>query len=344
MTSRWCGPPYGSISTGSGVPGTWSRGQQRRRPRGRARHAVEASATADDRRRLGVRRRPGAAAAVAACTVDRQRPARRRPLATTSVPPARTPVWYAAALGEPLGGAAGRPAPELPLGRVVGAPEQHAVVVDRRRHGLDLHSGRGRRPRRRPPAAGAVESAVAPGGRRAAGPGRRRRVDPDGSSVCSGSSVVAPVAGSTASTCGLALVARHHLQRRSRPADQETRGEVGEGGAVPRDVGAAAVEAQDVQRHLGVGAAGHRVARPRWPAARGLAGSAMYQRCTGRLVDPRGEHGVAVGGPPVAAVAAHLLGGHELGHAPGTSAFSAAASARGSAPSTPTTCSAPSAA
>lgn len=94
------------------------------------------------------------------------------------------------------------------------------------------------------------------------------------------------------------------------------RGQVREGGGVPVQPYPVAVQPEHPQLDVGVGAAGLRVGE-------GLGGQLRVRRVgevaqrQGGFVHPGGEDGAAVGGPPVAAGAAQLLGGGELGHAPG---------------------------
>ena len=91
--------------------------------------------------------------------------------------------------------------------------------------------------------------------------------------------------------------------------------EVGEALAVPADLGAGAVVADDVERDEGVVRAGHRVGelgRSRRRVGRVGDPPAL----DGRGVDPRHGHRLAVGRPPVAPVAVHLLGRDELRRAP----------------------------
>ena len=135
------------------------------------------------------------------------------------------------------------------------------------------------------------------------------------SSLSSNRTVVAPVAGSAASTSTwrwsrLCTVSTSRSRVRPLHVDQ-----VGERAVVPRDLLAAAVEAEHLQRDVGVGRAGGRVGvlHRRLVGMRGIGDPPAGDR--GR-VDAGGHDGRAVGRPPVAAGAAHLLGGDELGRPP----------------------------
>ena len=220
---------------------------------------------------------------------------------------------HAARPGQPLDAGTGRPPPQVLLRRVVGAEDQDAVVADGQ-HRVDLDRGVGDRLAVDHEPAGPVEV----GGRHQATVGQQGRhaghdVQPHRVRLRE-QQRGRPGGRVDRADLGPALVARHHLHDRSgrRPGGG---GEVGEGGEVPGDVGAAAVEAQDVQRHVGLGAAGHGVAHLGGRRRR-VGGVGDVPPLHRALVDPGGEDRVAAGGPPVAAVAAHLLGGHELGHAP----------------------------
>ena len=134
------------------------------------------------------------------------------------------------------------------------------------------------------------------------------------SSWSSASSSVAPVAGSIRRTSSDALVAALHRDDQPGVAPVHV-GEVRERVAVPLDVDDRAVEADDVQRDVGVGGAGGRV-RQLGRRGGGIGGIAEVPALHRRRVDPGDGEGGAVGAPPVAAVAVHLLGGDEVGGAP----------------------------
>ena len=92
-------------------------------------------------------------------------------------------------------------------------------------------------------------------------------------------------------------------------------GEVREGVAIPLHVDDRTVEADDVQRHVGVAGARGRI-RQLGGHGRRIGGIAEVPALHRRRVDTGDGEGGAVGAPPVAAVAAHLLGGDEVGRAP----------------------------
>ena len=92
-------------------------------------------------------------------------------------------------------------------------------------------------------------------------------------------------------------------------------GEVRELVAIPLDVDDRAVEADDVQRDLGVGRAGGRI-RQLAGLDGGVGRVAEVPALHRRGVDAGDGQGGAVGAPPVAAEAVHLLGGDEVGAAP----------------------------
>ena len=101
-----------------------------------------------------------------------------------------------------------------------------------------------------------------------------------------------------------------------RPASlQCTSARYGKLCAVPLDVDDRAVEADDVQRDVGVGGAGGRV-RQLGRRGRRVGRVAEVPALHGRRVDAGDGEGRAVGAPPEAAVAVHLLGGDEVGAAP----------------------------
>ena len=92
-------------------------------------------------------------------------------------------------------------------------------------------------------------------------------------------------------------------------------GEVGERLAVPLDVDDGAVEADHVQRDVGVRRSRRRVGELAGRLA-GIGGISEVPALHGRRVDTTDRQRGAVGAPPVAAEAVHLLGGDEVGAAP----------------------------
>ena len=110
------------------------------------------------------------------------------------------------------------------------------------------------------------------------------------------------------------LVACLDEQRESGAAPLDRR-EVGEEVAVPVDGGPGTVEAEQVQRDIGIGRAGGRVA-DRSGGCGGLCGVGDHPPVDGCFVDPTGGDRGAVGAPPVPAGAPHLLCGDEVGAAP----------------------------
>ncbi len=298
------------MSTGSGVPGTWCRGSTTPTASSVVADPVEGR-RADHGRGRGVRR-DDPAGCRRGDDDGRQRPG-RRPV-DDDQRSARVEAGDVAVLvGQPLGGDAGGPPPELPADGVVGGLEEDPVLGDRD-HCLDLQPlrGDGLAVDHEPPGVvevgGDDETAVRQQGRDAVDGvdpdlvglleqhrrGAGRRVEPEHERP--------------------ALVARHHLQDAAglRPRDPD---DVGVRRPVPRHVDAGTVEGQDVQGHLGVVAAGDRVAV--------LGGRPVGMRRVGDVppldrpvVDPGREQGAAVGCPPVAAEPVHLLGGDELRDAP----------------------------
>ncbi len=192
-----------------------------------------------------------------------------------------------------LGGHLGQPgravAPDADLGRLGRAREQHVVAVGAE-DAEDLQAGRGER-------LGVLE------------PGRRGDDQPAGVVADPGPDdvPVGELGGHAVDDVGpvrvgvlaqqlagggvdqphdLLIAGLHDHQRRVAPGHG---GQVGERGPVPVDllelgrgaVGGVLGDGGEQQRHVGVGGAGGRVARPRPAPVSGLAGSAMYQRVTG---------------------------------------------------------------
>ena len=126
---------------------------------------------------------------------------------------------------------------------------------------------------------------------------------------------VAPVAGSTSSTSTVRWSRRCTVMIRPSSV-QCTSARYGNALAVPLDVDDAAVEADDVQRDVGV----RRCPPPGRPARSAASPGRPDRRCasagTGAVSTRATASAVAVGAPPVAAEAVHLLGGDELGAAP----------------------------
>ncbi len=91
--------------------------------------------------------------------------------------------------------------------------------------------------------------------------------------------------------------------------------QVGEGPGVPAEFDPGVVQAEHPEPDVRVGAAGLRVGEPLGVPLRVRRVGEVPGR-HGGLVHPGGEHGAAVGAPPVAPVAAQFLGGGELGDAP----------------------------
>ncbi len=110
------------------------------------------------------------------------------------------------------------------------------------------------------------------------------------------------------------LVARQHGGDQPGLAPLHV-GEVRERVAIPLDVDDRAVEADDVQRHVGVGGAGRRVRQLARRLGR-IGGIGEVPALHRRGVDPAHGQRAAVGRPPVATHAVHLLGGDEVGAAP----------------------------
>ena len=210
--------------------------------------------------------------------------------------------------------------PQADLGRLVpGRGEQHRVPVGAG-DVPDLQAGRGDRAGGAGPVlvGGAQQQAARPLGvgrpddLPVAGPGGHPGHDVQPLRV----GVLADQRGLPGGRVSLAQLhpalvpALHHEQRVGRvPAH---RGQVGELGPVPADLGLAAVQPGQQQRHVRVGGARGRVADVRrWPARVGRVGDvpALHRP----LVHPGGQDGRAVRRPPVAAQPAHLLGRDELG-------------------------------
>ena len=222
---------------------------------------------------------------------------------------------HAGLIGERLQRAVGRPPPHVDRRRVVDVVggEHDARPVDRR-HRADLQVGRRDRLAIDQQALGAVavdardERPVGGDGWHAGDEvhprvvavvgevfGRpRRRIDP--------AELEPP----------LVAALHRHQQPGVAPVDV---GEVREGVAIPLHVDHRTVEAEDVQRHVGVGGAGGRVRQlPR--CSRGIGGIGEVPALHRRRVDAGDGEGGAVGAPPVAAVAVHLLGGDEVRRTP----------------------------
>ena len=109
---------------------------------------------------------------------------------------------------------------------------------------------------------------------------------------------------------GSLVPALHHDQR-VVPVLPAGGHQVREGGPVHLDRHAGALERGQVHGHVGVRGAGRGIGHHRGRAL-GVRGIGDVPPVHGRLVRPGDQQGRAVRGPPVAAHAAHLLGGDEL--------------------------------
>jgi hypothetical protein len=214
------------------------------------------------------------------------------------------------------------------LGRLVRGGEQHARVVDRD----DVeHLETGRRDRRavdtEPAGVVGVEGVQHP----TAGQQRRNaddRVEPV---------LVLVLADNTGRAGGRVdaehlrapLAPVHDLHERVAVRAPRDAHEVGEAGAVPRHLDARPVsrtvvglardpapEPDDVQGDVGVRRPGRGIGDDRGRAL-GMLGVGDVPALHRALVDPGDKQGAAVGRPPVAAMAVHLLGGDELREPPG---------------------------
>jgi hypothetical protein len=218
--------------------------------------------------------------------------------------------------GEPLGRAAGDDPPQVHLGRLLGGGHQHRAAAGGD-HLLDLEAGWGDRGAVDGQPAGVAARVVGGHHQAAVQPGRHPgdELDPDGVALRGQLGGRAGVGVGAEHPC-LGLVAGLHQQGQRAARLPDHRGQVGERGPVPADLDAAAVQADHGQPHLGVGGAGGRVGQRR-RLGRRVGRVGQVEPAHGAGVDPGHRQPLAVRRPPVAAVAAHLLGGDELGQPPG---------------------------
>ena len=113
-----------------------------------------------------------------------------------------------------------------------------------------------------------------------------------------------------------ALIARLRGHQHAVGSGPAHIGQIGQRLAVPLDLHRPAINGQHVQAHIGVGGARRRVAHHGGRLAR-LCRVGDVPLLDGRIVDAAGGDGRAVGAPPETTEAVHLLGGHEVGAAPG---------------------------
>ena len=131
-------------------------------------------------------------------------------------------------------------------------------------------------------------------------------------SVSSCSTLVWPVPACREQDPHGALVPALHHDERVVPVLPVGGDQVGEGGRVGLHRYGGAVEPGQEQGHIGVRGAGRGVGHLGGRAFR-VSGIGDVPPGDGGLVDPRDEQGGAVRGPPVTAMAVHLLGRDELG-------------------------------
>ena len=205
--------------------------------------------------------------------------------------------------------------PQPDLGRLLRRLEQHRVAgyVE---HAVDLQSGRGDRDRllarRQQHQAAGVLLIAGPRDPAVGGPGRHAGDDlqPVRVGVLVQHGDLAAAGVHAEDPHGSLVPALHHDQR-VVPVLPAGGHQVREGGPVHLDRHAGALERGQVHGHVGVRGAGRGIGHHRGRAL-GVRGIGDVPPVHGRLVRPGDQQGRAVRGPPVAAHAAHLLGGDEL--------------------------------
>ena len=219
-------------------------------------------------------------------------------------------------VGEALGGGPGDDPPQVGLGRLLGPGDQDSTA-GRGHDGVHLEPGRGHRVAVDGQAAGVRGRVVGGQDQAAVQPGRHPGDDLDpGRVVLGGQLGGGPGVGVGGQDPGGGLVAGLDEQGQGAAGVPGDRDQVRVGLAVPGDLDLAAVQVDDVEADVGVVGAGGRVGE----------GDGLDRR-VGRVgqveppdpadVGPGHGQALPVRGPPEPTGAAHLLGGQELGQAPG---------------------------